>query len=261
MFALPRKRTSCGKRRARCRAGDQNCDASRATHRDPRPGAVLHEIGNGPHQRVEPVGRGPRESPLRPKSHISSSSAAQRRVDVLDPALLRSIAATGSARSHLPRVACTVVTGTRDRPARSTARTMSPPWLTSATSASACSRRTARSPAPPSRAGASRCTRRVRQHIDRAVLGAPGRDDAAGVGALARRAPADRPRPRCGAAAAPRRRGRLDHRARPQRVGAILDDLAVDLLAARAACRRSAPAPRRGTRATDARHWHAWPRA
>jgi hypothetical protein len=51
------------------------------------------------------------------------------------------IAATGSARSHLPRVACTSFTATVTSTWASTARTMSPPWLTSATSASAWCRR------------------------------------------------------------------------------------------------------------------------
>ena len=43
---------------------------------------------------------------------------------------------------------------------------------------------------------------------------------------------AGRCRPRCAPAGAPSQRARLDRRARPQRVGAVFDDLAVDLLAA-----------------------------
>jgi hypothetical protein len=63
--------------------------------------------GDRPHQRIEPVGRAAGRKPVGPKSHISSSSSGKRRIDVLHAPCSYS-AATGSARSHLPRVACTV---------------------------------------------------------------------------------------------------------------------------------------------------------
>ena len=53
----------------------------------------------------------------------------------------------------------------------------------------------------------------------------------------------------------------LDQRARPQRVGALLDDLAVESPAGRAACRHSARPPCRETPAPDCRRWRASPRA
>ena len=84
---------------------------------------------------------------------------------------------------------------------------MSPPWLTSTTSASA------RKPAPQrdglARPAARRKPRRrlVGDHIDRAVLGAAGGDEAAGVGALAGRCRRIDRDDDARAAAAPPRRG------------------------------------------------------
>ena len=80
------------------------------------------------------------ESPLTPKSHIWSSSSANGGSTCLTRPCAY-IAATGSARTHLPRVACTVFSGTLASTWRSTARTISPPWFTSATSVSASCRR------------------------------------------------------------------------------------------------------------------------
>ena len=89
-------------------------------------------------------GERPLDNPSRPKSHISSSSAGKR-AGVLHPALLverghrlgaQPLAARRAHRDHRH-----LRIGLADH-----RRTMSPPWLTSTTSASASSRATARWP-------------------------------------------------------------------------------------------------------------------
>ena len=129
---------------------------------------------------------------------------------------------------------------------------MSPPWLTSTTSASAASRR--QSAIALRRPAGGRKPRHglVGDHVDAAVLGAAGGDEAAGVGALAgrgRRIDRDHDALQ---AAAPRATRQLSMpRARPQRVGALLDDLAVELLAAEPRAGVARDHARRGTPAPD----------
>src|SRR5947209_7018939 len=79
----------------------------------------------------------PFDRPVGAKSHISSSSSVNRPACLTRPCSYS--VATGSARTHFPRVACTGITGTPGSTWWITLSTMSPPWLTSAISVSACS--------------------------------------------------------------------------------------------------------------------------
>ena len=86
--------------------------------------------------------------------------------------------------------------------------------------------------------GSRRCTVAVGEHIGAPVGAEPADDDAAGVGVRpARHRRVDRDHH-----AASSRRVRhacaLDQLARPERVGTVLDQLAIELLPRRAACRR-----------------------
>ena len=167
--------------------------------------------------------------------------------------------ATGSARSHLPRVARTGVTGTpRIDLARCTASTMSPPWLTSTTSASASSRRNSATAARrPARRPSALDAWRRRAHA-RCRRVEAGRDDAAGVRPLPRRRRRVDRDDDAHAAAAPRRRGTPRSSARDHSASARSSiDLAVELLPAEP---RAGVARRRRRRGTPARGCRRWPR-
>ena len=56
--------------------------------RDPRPGAAFHEVGDGPHQRIEPIGRSRPMRARRCRSRTSHLPAPRSAADVLHPALL-----------------------------------------------------------------------------------------------------------------------------------------------------------------------------
>ena len=107
---------------------------------DARLGARARQLGHRPDERVEAVGRAAGGKPVGAEIAHLVLELCKRRVDVLHLAL-RIHRGDGSARSHLPRVACTVFSGTDASTSRMTARTISPPWFTSATSVSAWSLR------------------------------------------------------------------------------------------------------------------------
>ena len=187
-------------------------------------------------------------------SHLPAPETRRR----ASPGPARRAARPVRRAAYLPRVARTAITGTVRSASAITARTMSPPWLTSTTSASASSRRHSAIAFCAQPAGESPTRSRRRSHRT-----CHPRRDRPRPGRRRRRVwlptPADRPRPRCASAAAPRRRGSFHPRARPQRVGALLDDLAVELLAAepRAAIAREHRLDE--TPATDAVHSPAVP--
>ena len=88
-----------------------------------------------------------------------------------------------------------------------TVRTMSPPWLTSTTSASASSLRHSAIARVAQPAGDSAGDAVVGQHVHHAVLGDGPPRRCRRRRCACSTTPADRPRPRCAAAAARRRRG------------------------------------------------------
>ena len=102
--------------------------------------APKRQRGDRPHQRVEPVGRAARRQARRARSRTSRLPApGTRRRGCTRPCSYN--CATGSARKTCRAWPAPPSPARSDRPRAITARTMSPPWLTSATSASAYSLR------------------------------------------------------------------------------------------------------------------------
>ena len=96
------------------------------------------QFAERPDQGINAIRRIPRCDPIDVRGKIGHLVFELRKgADVMDAALLVESAATGSARTTLPREARTAVNATLGSTMRSVAPTMSPPLLTSATMRSA----------------------------------------------------------------------------------------------------------------------------
>ncbi len=196
----------CGRRRLRIVNGRDKSGLARVVTAPARRGSALapqHQCRQRPDQRVEPVGRAAGRQAARAEiAHLVFQRRETRRRGAPGPA--RRARRPARRAAYLPRVARTLVTGTPGSASRDHRATMSPPWLTSTTSASASSRRHSATAFAAQPAAQARRRSRRRAHRRMPPSSTPGGDDAAGVGALRRARPADRPRPRCARAAAPR---------------------------------------------------------